>query len=99
MHHMAKTAEDCCWVGFDLGGTKMLAQVYDNSLKLLGKERMKTKPACEVTAGVVRFVMTFRSSLASSQVDPTRLAGIGIVGPVPCDMEKGVMTSPPKLAW
>jgi glucokinase len=31
------------WIGFDLGGTKMLATVYDNDFKQLGRARKKTK--------------------------------------------------------
>ncbi|QDT54158.1 Glucokinase [Caulifigura coniformis] len=96
---MAKTAADGCWVGFDLGGTKMLAQVYDNSLKLVGKDRKKTKPASDVSAGVARIVETIREALADAQIDASRLSGIGIGCPGPCDMEKGVMTAPPNLAW
>ena len=67
---MAKTAEDGCWVGFDLGGTKMLAQVYDNSLKLLGKDRKKTKPASDVSAGIGRIIETIREALTAAQIDP-----------------------------
>ena len=31
------------WVGFDLGGTKMMAVVYDKNFKAVGRERKKTK--------------------------------------------------------
>ncbi len=96
---MAKTPPEGCWIGFDLGGTKMLAQVYDDSLNLLGKDRKKTKPASDVNAGIARIVETIREALVVAQVDPSRLAGIGIGCPGPCDMERGVMTSPPNLAW
>ena len=96
---MAKTPTDGCWIGFDLGGTKMLAQVYDDSLKLLGKDRKKTKPASDVNAGLGRIIETIRDALAAAQIDATRLSGIGIGCPGPCDMERGIMTSPPNLAW
>ncbi len=96
---MAKTPIDGCWVGFDLGGTKMLAQVYDDSLKLLGKDRKKTKPASDVNAGIARIVETIRAALTDAKVDPARLAGIGIGCPGPCDMERGILHSPPNLAW
>ena len=38
---MGKSAE--YWVGFDLGGTKMLATVFDDNFEILGRERKKTK--------------------------------------------------------
>ncbi len=31
------------WIGFDLGGTKMLAVVYDDNFTPLGRARKKTK--------------------------------------------------------
>ena len=31
------------WVGFDLGGTKMLAVVFNDKLEILGKKRRKTR--------------------------------------------------------
>ena len=31
------------WVGFDLGGTKMLAVVFDEDYNILGKKRRKTR--------------------------------------------------------
>ena len=31
------------WVGFDLGGTKMLATVFDPEVKILGQERTQTQ--------------------------------------------------------
>ena len=42
---MADDAKQDVWVGFDLGGTKMLAQAYDGDFKILGKDRRKTKSA------------------------------------------------------
>ena len=48
---MADAAGQDVWVGFDLGGTKMLAQAYDNDFKLLGKDRRKTS---SVSIGTIR---------------------------------------------
>ena len=31
------------WMGFDLGGTKMLAKIYDSEFNVLGRERKRTK--------------------------------------------------------
>ena len=33
------------WIGFDLGGTKMLATIFDESFNPLGKERKKNQGA------------------------------------------------------
>jgi len=33
------------WLGFDLGGTKMLAQGYDEDWKIVGRERKQADQA------------------------------------------------------
>ncbi len=35
--------QDKVWVGFDLGGTKMLAVLFDHEMKPIGRKRRKTK--------------------------------------------------------
>ena len=40
------------WIGFDLGGTKMLATIYDHKFKKLGKARKKTKGREGMEAGL-----------------------------------------------
>ncbi len=32
-------SKKACWLGFDLGGTKMMATVFDDDLKILGSKR------------------------------------------------------------
>jgi glucokinase len=87
------------WVGFDLGGTKMLAKVYDTSLESLGSERKKTKGGEGAEAGLSRIADTIRAALEAAECDPATLAGIGIGCPGPVDMEKGIILSPPNLGW
>ena len=52
-----------CWVGFDLGGTKMLAVVYDADFKQLGKARKKTKGHEGKDAGLKRINGTIKEAL------------------------------------
>ncbi len=40
---MAPQSESRYWVGFDLGGTKMMAAVLDKDFAILASERRKTK--------------------------------------------------------
>ena len=39
------------WVGFDLGGTKMMAAVFSEEFRILGRRRRKTKGAEGAKAG------------------------------------------------
>lgn len=95
---MASSTKDC-WVGFDLGGTKMLAQVYDEGFESLGRERRKTKGWSGQEEGLARIIETIDAALAEAKVDRDRLAGIGIGCPGPVDMEKGELLNPPNLGW
>ena len=74
------------WVGFDLGGTKMLAVVYDEDFNRLGQARKKTKGFEGKKAGLERIVTTIRSALEDASVEPDSLAGIGIGCPGPLDI-------------
>lgn len=96
---MATTDSDRCWIGFDLGGTKMLSAVYNDAFKVLGRERKKTKPANAAASGLERIIDTIKGSIRASGVEMDRIAGIGIGCPGPVDMDKGVLLSPPNLAW
>lgn len=87
------------WLGFDLGGTKMLAQVYDDDFKLLGKARKKTKPALDVKAGMERISSVIDEAVQDAGVTADQLSGIGIGCPGPVDMERGVVYDPPNLSW
>lgn len=96
---MPATSEHRVWLGFDLGGTKMLAQIYDDEFKLLGKSRKKTKPALDAEAGVERIAQVIDEALVDAQLTADQLAGIGIGCPGPVDMDNGVVCDPPNLAW
>jgi glucokinase len=96
---MPATTKGNLWLGFDLGGTKMLAQVYDGDFKILGKARKKTKPALDAEAGIDRIAQVIDEALADAKLTPDQLAGIGIGCPGPVDMERGIVCDPPNLAW
>ena len=51
------------WVGFDLGGTKMLAQAYDDDLKKLGSAKTPTEGHRGADSGLKRIVKTLSESL------------------------------------
>jgi len=87
------------WVGFDLGGTKMLAVVYDDDLKPLGRKRRKTRGSEGADHGMARVESTIEKTLAELQIDPKRVAGIGIGCPGPVDTDKGCILQAPNLGW
>ncbi len=87
------------WVGFDLGGTKMLATVFDDRFEPLGKERKKTKGHEGAKAGMERIIAVIRSALDQAKVTPDQLAGIGIGCPGAVDLDRGVIEDLANLSW
>jgi glucokinase len=87
------------WVGIDLGGTKMMAVVYDAEFRPLARERKKTKAWEGVTVGLERIEKTVRDALAQASLKVDDLAGIGIGAPGALDLDKGVIIESPNLGW
>lgn len=87
------------WIGFDLGGTKMMAAVFDDDHRLLGRKRRKTKGAEGAKSGVDRIIETMRDALEEAQIQPEQLAGIGIGCPGNIDLDDGVILDSANLSW
>ena len=87
------------WVGFDLGGTKMMASVFDPDFNLMGGKRRKTKAQIGVKAGLERVIRTIHDALDDAGIAPDRLAGIGLGCPGPLDLDKGIILETPNLGW
>jgi glucokinase len=75
---MDDVSKRCCWVGFDLGGTKMMAAIFNGEFRLLGRKRRKTKGNEGAKAGLERIIQTIRDALADAGRSEEELAGIGI---------------------
>ncbi len=87
------------WVGVDLGGTKIMALVFDESFEILGRKRKKTKAYEGAESGLGRIEKTIRSALEAASVSPEQVAGIGIGVPGALNLEKGVLVDSPNLGW
>ncbi|NCC51906.1 MAG: ROK family protein [Spartobacteria bacterium] len=87
------------WVGFDLGGTKMQACVYNDTFTCLGRKRKKTLGHEGSEAGLARIVETINKALNEANVAAASLGGIGVGCPGPLDLNKGIMIDTPNLGW
>lgn len=92
-------AEGPVWIGFDLGGTKMLAVAFDQNLQVLGRKRRKTRGSEGSESGVDRIQSTINRVLEEAEIDPARLAGIGIGCPGPVDPSTGKIYLAVNLGW
>lgn len=87
------------WIGFDLGGTKMMAKVFDEKFETLARERKKTKAHEGAEAGVERIAGTIHEAVNAAGIDVEHLAGIGCGVPGPLDIDKGILLDLPNLGW
>jgi len=87
------------WAGYDLGGTKMLAAIYRDGFKELSREKKRTHPREGNERILDRILRTLREALDAAGVSPRQLAGIGMGCAAPLDLERGVVTDAPNLAW
>lgn len=87
------------WIGFDLGGTKMLAAVCNSKFEIVGHKRKNTKGHEGAEAGVERVKQTIHRALEEAELTIDRVAGIGIGVPGPLDLNLGVVLDTPNLNW
>ena len=83
-------------VGLDIGGTKMMAAVYNSKWQTLGRCRKKSRFSKEepAEARVIRVVAE-----AIEAAGDVSIKGIGVGSPGPLDPVSGVIIDTPNLAW
>ncbi|HMP80209.1 MAG TPA: ROK family protein [Pirellulaceae bacterium] len=92
-------AQENIWIGFDLGGTKMLAVVFDDQFQVMGTSRKKTKGHEGAKSGMARVNATIAAAMVEANVKPDQISGLGIGCPGPLDLKQGVIREAPNLGW
>ena len=87
------------WIGFDLGGTKMLAAVLDEDYQIIATAKKSTNGSDGVMKGKKKILSAINEAIAVSGFDPKGLQGIGIGCPGLVDPAKGVLLTAPNLGW
>lgn len=96
---MKPTDGDLCWIGFDLGGTKMLATVYDSSFQPLALKRKKTRGYEGAKAGLSRIKDMVHEVREAAGIEIDQVGGIGLGCPGPLDLDEGIIFDAPNLGW
>jgi len=96
---MNATQKNECWIGFDLGGTKMMALVYDAAFRPIVRKRRKTKGHEGAESGLVRIIETIAAALAEANLDRSTVRGIGLGSAGPLDLDEGIILDAPNLGW
>jgi glucokinase len=87
------------WLGFDLGGTKMLATVFSGNFKPVVSVRAKTKGVEGTREVLGRIQGTIAAVLREAGLKAADLGGIGVGCPGPLDLDRGVILDAPNLSW
>ena len=87
------------FVGVDLGGTKILAGVFDAQLKCIGKVKMSTKPERGPEGVIERVARCVKEVVDECDLDLKQVKGLGIGAPAAVDPESGRVIFAPNLKW
>ncbi len=87
------------WIGFDLGGTKMMASVLSDNLEILASARKSTKGHEGSEKGLKRIVELIQNVLEDEKLKTKDIAGIGMACPGVVNMKTGVLRHAPNLGW
>ncbi len=87
------------WIGFDLGGTKMLAVVFNEKFEPIGRARKKTKGNEGMAAGLERINAVIRDAIDDAELETSDIAGLGIGCPGPLNLKKKSIDEAPNLGW
>jgi len=87
------------YIGVDLGGTKILAGVFDTDYHCLGTEKTKTKPEEGYDAVCDRIVKTVRAAAELAGIDPVKASGVGIGAPGSINSDESHVLFAPNLDW
>src|SRR6185503_12665027 len=86
-------------VGVDLGGTKILAGVFDLKLQSLGTTKFSTKAQRGPEAVIERVARCVQDAIDECDLSTKQIRGVGIGAPGAVDPEHGEVVFAPNLGW
>jgi glucokinase len=86
-------------VGVDLGGTKILAGVFDNQLNIRGRNKISTKPERGSEQVIERIARCVRDVVDECDLEMKQIRGIGLGAPGAVDFPTGRVIFAPNLQW
>lgn len=86
-------------VGVDLGGTKILAGVFDSKLNDIGRSKLSTKASRGPDAVIKRIARCVCDAVDECDLDIRQVRAVGIGAPGAVDPESGKVIFGPNLDW
>ncbi len=87
------------WIGVDLGGTKILAGLYDAELNLLARSKQPTSAESGPAAVFGRITQAVEAVVREAKIDPSHIRGMGLGIPGQIEVGAPVVRFAPNLAW
>jgi glucokinase len=84
-------------VGVDLGGTKILAGIFNSSLECIGTAKISTKPQRGAENVIERIDRCVRDAVDEADLSIKQVAGVGIGAPGAVDFASGTVIFAPNL--
>jgi glucokinase len=86
-------------LGVDLGGTKILAGVFDSGFNCLGQAKLRTKPERGFDGVVERIARCARDAVDECDMTLKQISGVGIGAPGAVNAADGRVIFAPNLDW
>ncbi len=86
-------------LGFDLGGTKMLAVAYNSALESIGRNRIRTNSHEGTQSVITRIIDNVNAACAEADITSSDLQSIGIGVPGAVNMQTGTVLGAVNLGW
>ena len=87
------------WIGVDLGGTKILAGLFDNNFQPRARVKLSTNYEQGGPAVFARIVQAAESVVREAKVDPAEVGGLGLGVPGQIQPGTRVVRYAPNLGW
>jgi glucokinase len=87
------------YVGVDLGGTKVLAGVFDSQCKCIGKAKVSTKAFRGPEAVIERIIRCIKDAVDECDLQLRQVRALGLGAPGAVDPEQGKVVFAGNLGW
>ena len=87
------------WIGVDLGGTKILAGLYDDEMNLLARSKQPTGTEIGPAGVFARIAQAVEAVIREAKVDPAHVRGLGLGIPGQIEHATSKVRFAPNLGW
>lgn len=87
------------WAGVDVGGTKIVACIYDRAFRCLARSKKKTRGDNVDADPLARIASVVDEAMEEAKIPSGGLAGVGVGMAGMLDLDKGILIDSPNLGW